>query len=139
MHLKIALLSLISRTKKFMPFFYLLSGFSGIFSYSSILPNPASSQMANFGQFLAKMGKTGFLLQKSVWKIFSRLQALINCKDREKSNEMIPRKMRKNLHFWAFWSKMANFGHFLAKMGKTVIFSKKKTVWNIFFTVKSPN
>ena len=35
------------------------------------------------------------------------------------------RKNAKNLHFWAFWAKMANFGPFLAKMGKTGIFFKK--------------
>ena len=34
-------------------------------------------------------------------------------------------KNAKNLHFWAFWAKMANFGQFLAKMGKTGIFFKK--------------
>ena len=34
--------------------------------------------------------------------------------------------MQKNLHFWAFWAKMANFGQFLAKMGKTGIFFKKE-------------
>ena len=41
------------------------------------------------------------------------------------SNERIA-KNAKNLHFWAFWAKMANFGQFLAKMGKTEIFSKKR-------------
>ena len=35
-------------------------------------------------------------------------------------------KNAKNLHFWAFWGKMANFGQFLAKMGKTANFSKKR-------------
>ena len=35
------------------------------------------------------------------------------------------RKNAKNLHFLAFWAKMANFGQFLAKMGKTRIFWKK--------------
>ena len=30
------------------------------------------------------------------------------------------RKNEKNLHFWAFWSKMANFGQFLDKMAKTM-------------------
>ena len=34
-------------------------------------------------------------------------------------------KNAKNLHFWAFWAKMANFGQFLANMGKTGIFFKK--------------
>ena len=47
--------------------------------------------MANFGQFLTKMVKTG-IFQKSVWNILSRLQALINCKVSEKSNEWFPRK-----------------------------------------------
>ena len=35
------------------------------------------------------------------------------------------RKKCENLHFWAFWAKIANFGQFLAKMGKTEIFFKK--------------
>ena len=35
------------------------------------------------------------------------------------------RKNAKNLHFWAFWAKMTNFGQFLAKMGETGIFFKK--------------
>ena len=43
--------------------------------------------MANFGQFLAKMGKTGIFFKKAVGKCFSRLQALTNCKVSEKSNE----------------------------------------------------
>ena len=34
-------------------------------------------------------------------------------------------KNAKNLHFWAFWAKKANFGLFLAKMGKTVKIIKK--------------
>ena len=35
--------------------------------------------MANVGQFLAKMGKTGFFLKKALGKFFSPLQALTNC------------------------------------------------------------
>ena len=46
-----------------------------------------SSQMANFGQFLAKMGKTGIFFRKAIGKFFSLLKALINCKVSEKSNE----------------------------------------------------
>ena len=34
-------------------------------------------------------------------------------------------------------SQMANFGQFLAKMGKTGFF--QKSFWNMFFAVKSPN
>ena len=48
-----------------------------------------------FGQFLAKMGETGFF-QKRAWKIFPPLQALTNCKDSEKSNGGIPRKRIAN-------------------------------------------
>ena len=43
----------------------------------------------------------------------------------------------KNLHFWEFWSKMANFGQFLAKMGETGFFSKKHLEHFSAFT--SPN
>ena len=46
-----------------------------------------SSQMANFGHFLAKMGKTGFFSEKAFGTFFSLLKALINCKVSEKSNE----------------------------------------------------
>ena len=45
------------------------------------------AKMANFGQFLAKMGKTGIFFKKRAWNIFSLLKALINCKVSEKSNE----------------------------------------------------
>ena len=43
--------------------------------------------MANFGQFLAKMGKTGIFFKKVLGTFFSHLQALTNCKVSEKSNE----------------------------------------------------
>ena len=43
--------------------------------------------MANFGQFLAKMGKTGIFFKKALGTFFSHLQALTNCKVSEKSNE----------------------------------------------------
>ena len=33
--------------------------------------------------------------------------------------------MQKNLHFWAFWPKMAHFEQVLAKMGDTGFFFKK--------------
>ena len=33
------------------------------------------------------------------------------------SNERIAKKY-ENLHFWAFWDKMAHFGQFLNKMNK---------------------
>ena len=37
----------------------------------------------------------------------------------------LQKKNAKNLHFWAFWAKMANFGKFLAKMDKMGFFFKK--------------
>ena len=40
-----------------------------------------------FGKFLAKMGKTGIFLKKTLGTFLSRLQALTNCKVYEKSNE----------------------------------------------------
>ena len=43
--------------------------------------------MANFGQFLAKMGKTGIFFKKALGTFFSQLQVLTNCKVSEKSNE----------------------------------------------------
>ena len=46
-------------------------------------------------------------------------------------------KNAKNLNFWAPWAKMANFGEFLAKMGKTVNF--QKSTWNIIRMHTSPN
>ena len=41
-------------------------------------------QIANYGQFLAKMGKTGNFFKKELGTFFSRLQALTNCKVSEK-------------------------------------------------------
>ena len=54
--------------------------------------------MANFGQFLAKMGETGFFFKKALGTFFLPLQALTNCKVSEKSNEGIPRKRAANGH-----------------------------------------
>ena len=62
--------------------------------------------------------------QKSENFNFFRLQRLGLV--HKNSNEGIAKKNAKNLHFWAFWAKMANFGQFLAKMGKTGIFSRKR-------------
>ena len=42
------------------------------------------------------MGKIAFFFKKAFETFFSRLQALINCKDSEKSNEGIPRKRVTN-------------------------------------------
>ena len=49
------------------------------------------AKMANFGQFLAKMGKTGILFKKALGTFFSHLQALTNGKVSEKSNERFSR------------------------------------------------
>ena len=48
------------------------------------------------------------------------------------------RKNAKNLHIWAFWAKMGNFGQSLAKMDKIGNFFKKNA-WNIFLALTSPN
>ena len=63
------------------------------------------AKMANFGQFLAKMGETEFFFKKAFGTFFSLLKALINCKVSEKSNEGIPRKMRKTSIFGHFGPK----------------------------------
>ena len=55
------------------------------------------AKMANFREFLAKMDKTG-IFQKSAWNIFSRLQALNNCKVSEKSNERFLRNSVTHKH-----------------------------------------
>ena len=42
-------------------------------------------------------------------------------------------KNAKNLYFWAFWPKMANFGQFLAKMAEMGIFFQK--AFGTFFSL----
>ena len=83
-----------------------------------------SSQMANFGQFLAKMGEKGFFFKKAFGTFFSLFKALINCKVSLKVMKGFGEKW-ENLHFWVFWSKMTNFGPFLTKMDETGFFFKK--------------
>ena len=46
-----------------------------------------NAKKPNFGQFLAKMAKSGNFLIKALGTFFSLLQALINCKVSEKINE----------------------------------------------------
>ena len=59
-------------------------------------------------EIFSKKRKRSFLLQRlGLVKIY---QILMNGL----------RKNAKNLHFWAFWAKMANVGKFLAKMAKKV-------------------
>ena len=77
-----------------------------------------SSQMANFGQFLAKMGKTGIYFKKAIGTFFSLLKALINCKVSEKSNVGIPRKMRKTSIFGHFGPKCPILDSFWPKWPK---------------------
>ena len=81
------------------------------------------AKMPHFGQFLAKMGKTVFFL-KSVQKIFSRLQALINCKVLEKSNEGILRKMRKTSILGILSQKVQFSTLFLPTWAKQDFFQK---------------
>ena len=79
--------------------------------------------MANFGQFLAKMGKTGIFFKKAFGTFFSLLKALIKCKVSEKSNEGIPRKMRKTSIFGHFGPILDSFW---PKWAKQEFFSKKR-------------
>ena len=85
-----------------------------------------SSQMANFGQFLAKMGKTEIFFKKAIGTFFSLLKALINCKVSENSNEGIPRKMRKPSIFGHFGPKWPILDSFWPKWAKREFFSKKR-------------
>ena len=90
-----------------------------------------SSQMANFGQFLAKMEKTGFFFKKAFGTFFSLLKALINCKVSEKSNEGIQRKKRKTSifgHFGQKWPILEVFG----QNGRNGIFFFKKALGTFF-------
>ena len=48
------------------------------------------AKISNFGQILAKMGKTGIFFKKGLGTFFSHLQALTNFKVLEKSNERFP-------------------------------------------------
>ena len=48
-------------------------------------------QNGQFWTVFGQNGQNGKFFQKSAWKIFSRLQALTNCKVSEKSNEEFSR------------------------------------------------
>ena len=56
-------------------------------------------QNGQFWTVFGQNGQNGNFFQKSFWKFFLHLKALINCKVSEKSNEGIPRKMRKTSMF----------------------------------------
>ena len=80
--------------------------------------------MSNFGQFLAKMGKTGIFFKKAIGTFFPPLQALTNCKVSEKSNEGIPRKMQKSSIFGHFGQKWPILDSFWPKWAKRDFFKK---------------
>ena len=56
------------------------------------------AQNGPFWTFFGQNGQNGNFFQKSVWKIFSLLKALIKCKVSEKSNEWFLRKSGTNEH-----------------------------------------
>ena len=57
--------------------------------------------------------------------IFSTAKTRISTKNLlENSNERIAKKA-KNLHFWTFWDKMANFGSFWPKWAKWELKKKR--------------
>ena len=95
------------------------------------------AKMANFGQFLAKMGKTGIFFKKAFGTFFSLLKALINCKVSEKNNEGTPRKMRK-LPFLGILGQNGQFWTVFAQNGQNGNFFQK-SAWNIFLALTSPN
>ena len=70
------------------------------------------------GQFwtdFGQNGRNGIFFKKAFGTFFSRLKALINCKVSEKSNEGIPRKMRKTSifgHFGPKWPILTVFGQY---------------------------
>ena len=98
---------------------HLLSGFSEISSYSSIQPNQPNS-----GQIWVNFGQTGPFLKyrpKSKNVIIFRLQRLCFEQKIRKFRCIVLEKNAKNLHFWSFLAKMANFGHISAKMREKAI------------------
>ena len=90
-----------------------------------------------FWKFLAKMAETGIFFQKAFGTFFSLLKALINCKDSEKNNEEIQRKMRKTSIFGHFGPKWPILDSFWPKLTKRDFF--QKSAWNIFSAFTSPN
>ena len=72
------------------------------------------------------MGKTGIFFKKAFGTFFSLLKAIINCKVSEKSNEGIPRKMRKTSIFGHFGPKWPILESFWPKWAKREFFSKKR-------------
>ena len=56
------------------------------------------AKIANFGQFLDKMGKTGIFFKHVLGTFFSHLQALTNCKVSEKSNERFSSNSVTHVH-----------------------------------------
>ena len=58
-------------TKIFFCYFFTFQVFSGFPAIPASCQNPASSKMANFGQFLATMGETGFFSKKRLKYFFA--------------------------------------------------------------------
>ena len=80
------------------------------------------------GQFwivFGQNGQNGNFFKKGLGTFFSRLPALTNCKVSEKSNEGIPRKMRKTSIFGHFGPKWPILDSFWPKWTKQEFFSKK--------------
>ena len=102
---------------------HLLSGFSGISS-----PETAAHIQQN-GQFwtvFGQNGQNGIFFKKAFGTFFSLLKALINSKVSEKSNEGIPRIMRKTSIFGNFGQKWPILDSFWPKWAKRDFFSKKR-------------
>ena len=101
---------------------------------------PESSQISKFrpnlGQFRPK--RAFFEISTKNWKRnnLSTPETMLPMKNLKILMRGSGNKM-KNLHFWSFYTKKANFGQFLAKMAKTVKIIKK-ALGKFFFALTSP-
>ena len=94
-------------------------------------------QNGQFWTVFGQNGQNGNFFQKAFGTFFSLLKALIKCKVSEKSNQGIPRKMRKTSIFGHFGPKCPILDSFWAKLSKREFFQKR--AWNIFLALTSPN
>ena len=81
-------------------------------------------QNGQFWTVFGQNGRNGIFFQKSAWNIFSAFTSP-NCKVSEKSNEGIPRKMRKTSIFGHFGPKWPILDSFWPNWAKRDFFFKK--------------
>ena len=88
-------------------------------------PDKLAKFRSNLGQFWPKRAIFEFSHKMRIHHFFSITKTRLSTTNLQILMNRL-RKKAKNLHFWEFWPKMVNFGQFLAKMGKTGFFSKKR-------------